>query len=307
MTTQTPESAFSSLHEALGPKPFVIVGEMTPDQANQLAFPGDHEGAASEQEALARKIGGPALSKLVEGQMAFGVVVGRDPNDEEVATHYVALTHDIGTAVRPRTDENKAPGYFESNNMPEPTVALEGLRKRAAAERGQTAVKLHRETMSGIANRVKAGDLDEASRFARVRLDNAIQELRGAKNTESTHVMRTEVALLMGVVADENRTRDVFAAEVLPAVTGQKAKEAIGNALEDALRAIASQDPRRAQRAIEQVGWLAYELQSKSETPKDQTAMVWAMAVGMAARYNPDQLEGDLLRQFEKSVRESHV
>lgn len=297
--------AKQSLEEALRPKPFVIVGEMTPDQANQLAFPGDHEGAASEQEALARKIGGPALSELVEGQMAFGVVVGRDPNDEEVATHYVALKHDIGTAVRPRTDENKAPGYFEGNNMPEPTVALEGLRKRDAAERGQTAVKIHRETMSGIANRVKAGDLDEASRFARVRLDNAIQELRGAKNTESTHDMRTEVALLMGVVADANRTRDVFAAEVLPAVTDQKAKEAINNGLEDALRAIASQDPRRVQTAIEQVGWLAHKLQSKSETPKDQTEMVWAMAVGMAARYNPDQLEGDLLRQFEKSVRKA--
>lgn len=311
MTTQTPESAFSSLEEALRPKPFVIVGEMTPDQANQLAYPGDHPEAMQEQEALAREVGGTALSELAERQIAFAVVVGKDNEGNETASHYVALTGgDVGTAVGKRTGEGESqvPGYFERNNMPEPAVALESLRQQVAAEKGRAALKLHRETFGGVANRVKSGNPEDASEFARQKLKKAVSAMQEAKNPESAHEahkMKTEVALLAGAVSDPNLTLSVFADEIAPTITDSGTKEEVSKALDAALRAVYSQDSQRIYTAIKQFGQLAYDLGSKTETPKDQIETVWAMAVGMAARHQPSMLEGDLLTQFEKSVRKA--
>jgi hypothetical protein len=117
--------------------------------------------------------------------------------------------------------------------------------------------------------------------------------------------MRTEVALLMGVVSNSKLTRNVFAKEIAPTITDSGTKEEVSNALDAALSAVASQDLQGVQRAIKQFGQLAYDLGSKTETPKDQIETVWAMAVGMAARHQPSMLKGDLLTQFEKSVREA--
>lgn len=295
-----------SLEEALRPKPFVIVGEMSADQANKLAYPGDHAEAIQEQEALAREVGGAALGNIVEGQTAFAIVVKEDGKGNQIASHYVVLNGDIGTTVLPRKGEEKEkmPGYFELNNMPEPSVALESLRHKAV-EKGQTALNLHRQTLGGVADRVRSGYPDDASRFARGRLENAVPAMRKAKDFESAHAMATEVALLMGAVANPNLTRDAFSNEIAPIITDPEAKEAVHNALETTLRAVDSEDSQSIRRAIEEFGRVAYDLGSKTETPKDQVETVWAMAVGMAARYQPSMLEGDLLTRFEKSVRES--
>lgn len=297
--------AKQTLEEALRPKPFVIVGEMTPDQANQLAYPGDHPEAMQEQEALAREIGGTALPRVLGGQTAFGIVVEKGPDGKETASHYVALTGDFGTAVRKRTDESQVPGYFERNNMPEPAVALESLRQQVAAEKGRAAVNLHRETFVGVANRVNSGNPEDASEFARRKLEKAVSAMQEAKNPESAHTMNTEVALLAGAVSNSKLTRNVFANEIAPNITDSGTKEEVSNALDAALSAVASQDSQRIYRAIEQFGQLAYDLGSKTETPKDQIETVWAMAVGMAARHQPSMLKGDLLTQFEQSVRKA--
>lgn len=285
------------------PAPFVIIAETTPKDANRLAFPGDHAEALQEQEALARSIGGSALSKLVEGQMAFAVVVDKDPEGNETATHYVALNNDIGTAVRPGAQEG---GYFKRHNVPEPEVARAGLReadrKKAEAQRIQDTINGHRkhlETVFGVSQ-----DGDESRLAALYR--TAESALAKVTDPAERRALLTDIAIITGGSKDRKAHERAALDHMLPAVEDETVWKTVRGYMEQASIAVAGGDPAQARHAYEQVGQLADSLSRRSVDPS-VADMIWGYAAGIAARQGSQEMAAQLLGRVETSLRKEIV